>query len=50
MLKPTTKQRVVSVAKIVITAIAVLGSVETTLARGPQLIVAAPPSTYRAPD
>ena len=44
MLKPIVKQHVVSVTKIVITTIGLLGSVESTLAREPQRTVAAPPS------
>ena len=45
MLKPTKKQRVVSVTAITITAIGVLfGSVESTLAREPQRVLAAPSS------
>ena len=44
MLKPTMKQRVVSVTKIVITTIGLLGSVEIAMAQQPQQIVAAPPS------
>jgi len=44
MLKPTKKQRVVSVTTIAITTIGVLlGSVENTLAQEPQRILAAPP-------
>jgi hypothetical protein len=44
MLKPTTKQRVVSVAKIVITIGVVFGSFEGSIAREPQHIAAAPTS------
>jgi len=46
MLKPTMQQRVVSVTKIVITTIGVLGSVEFATAQQPQRIVAAPPSEF----
>ena len=41
MPKPTMKQRVVSVTKIVVTTIGVLGSVEIALAQEPQRMVAA---------
>src|SRR5688500_16997014 len=44
MLKPTTKQRVISVAKIVITIGVVFGSLEGSIAREPQHIAAAPTS------
>ena len=44
MLKPTMKQRVVSVTKIVVMTIGVLGSVEAALAQQPQHTVAAPGS------
>jgi hypothetical protein len=44
MLKPTMHQRAVSVTKIVITTIGLLGSVEFAMAQQPQRIVAAPPS------